>query len=417
LFVFVPIKTDAPVRRTPYVNVGLIVLNAMVFLITTPSQDRTPLFEWAARLKEWGVLAPRHLSLYQFFSYQFLHEDFWHIFGNMVFLWVFGNAVNSKMGNVAYLLFYLAAGVFAGVGFAMTSSSPCLGASGAIAGVTTAYLVLYPHSVVSVFCWLFLYIRLLHVQALLLIVLKIIVWDNVLAPSLFSGGYTTVAYSAHLAGYLFGFSLCFLLLMVHALPRDQYDILALIRRYNQRRQFRTMMSDPHAQAQAQFGRVAQPVSVFSGRPIAVPIADDAVLRLRQEIGDRLSRGAYDEAVEKYEALMVRDPTQVLSRRNMLEIAGQLKSMEKYPQAVSAYEKFLGAYPSDSEAPHAQMMLGILYTKYLQQHDRAEILFRECRQRLTDPDLKALTDQWLGAVLAALGKPPLEDGDGVVGSSA
>lgn len=417
MFVFVPIKTDAPIRRTPVVNVSLIVVNAVIFLATTPMlHGRLPI-QWGQSVRDWGVLDPRNLSLYQFFSYQFLHFDFWHLFGNMVFLWVFGNAVNAKMGNVAYLLFYLAAGVFAGVGFAMTSTSPCLGASGAIAGVTTAFLVLYPQSVVSVFCWIFLFIRFLHVQALLLIVLKIIVWDNIIAPNVLSGGFTAVAYSAHLAGYFFGFTLCSLLLLVKALPRDQYDILALIRRYHQRRQFRTVMADPTAQAQATYGRVARPVSVFSGRPIAVPSADDDVIRMRQEIADRLSRGAYDEAVEKYEALMVRDPTQVLSRRNMLEIAMQLKARERYPQAVSAYEKFLSAYPTDSEAPHAQMMLGILYTKYLHQHDRAEMLFRECRDQLKDPNLRELTDQWLSSVLAALGKPPLSHGGGRTEPSA
>lgn len=404
--IFVPYKTDAPIRRTPAVNVTLIVANVLLFFVTEAFGRNGGVGDaWGESVKNWGVLDPRNLALYQFFSYQFLHGDIWHLVGNMLFLWVFGNAVNSKMGNAAYLMFYLAAGAFAGVGFAMTSSNPCLGASGAIAGVTTAFLVLYPHSVVSVFFWFFVFST-FHIQALWLIVLKIIVWDNILSPNMFAGEMTTVAYSAHLAGYLFGFSLCLLLLMVKALPRDQYDILALIKRYNQRRQFRTLMADPNARAQATLGRVAQPVSVFSGRPIAVPAADDAVIRLRQEIADALSRGANEEAVEKYEALMMRDSTQILSRKNMLDIAMQMKALEKYPQAVSAYEKFLSAYPSDPEAPHAQMMLGILYTKYLQQHDRAEMLFRECRNQLSDPNLRELTDQWLNSVLAALGKPLL-----------
>lgn len=413
MFVFIPYKTDAPVRRFPVVNVSLIVLNVIVFLFTAAfSGHGGKILAWGKAFEEWGVLDPRNLHLHQFVTYQFLHADILHILGNMLFLWVFGNGVNSKMGNVAYLMFYLAAGIFAGAGFVMTSANPCLGASGAIAGVTTAFLVLYPHSMVSVFYWIFIIFDWFHVRALWLIVLKIIVWDNIISPNLLAGGYTAVAYTAHLAGYLFGFSLCLLLLLVKALPRDQYDILALIKRFNQRRQFRTMMADPNARAQATLGRVARPVNVFTGRPVVVSVADDAVIRLRQQVADRLSKGENKEAVEAYEALMARDNSQVLSRKTMLDIAMQLKAFERYPQAVSAYEKFLGAYPNDSEAPHAQMMLGILYTKYLQQHDRAEVLFRECRDQLSDPNLRELTDQWLASVRAALGKSPLADGGGL-----
>lgn len=418
MFLIVPYKTDAPVNRSPFVNISLIGFNVLVALATLPiSSDGRAAFEWGDALHVWGQLKPQDLKLYQFVTYQFLHGDFGHLLGNMLFLWVFGNSVNSKMGNVAYLMFYLAAGIFAGVGFAATSINPCVGASGAIAGVTTAYLVLYPQSLVDVFCWFFLFIRILHIQALLLIVVKVIVWDNIVAPSMLSGGLTTVAHSAHLAGYFFGFSLCMLLLMVKALPRDQYDILALIKRYNQRRQYRAMMANPQAQAQATYGRVAQPAGVFSGRPIAVPAGDHAIIRLRQEIADRLSKGEYAEAIQKYEELMMRDNSQILSRKNMLDLAIQLKTHEKFPQAVSAYEKFLSAYPQDPEVPHAQMMLGILYTKYLQQHDRAEVLFRECRNQLKDPNLQELTDQWLASVLATLGKPALSDGSGLPGPTA
>ena len=78
--------------------------------------------------------------MYQFFTYQFLHADVGHLFGNLLFLWVFGNSVNGKMGNWPYLLFYLAGGVCAAWGWAALNPGPLhlVGASGAIAAVTTA---------------------------------------------------------------------------------------------------------------------------------------------------------------------------------------------------------------------------------------------------------------------------------------
>lgn len=412
MFLFIPVKTDAPIRRRPVVNQALMAINVIVFLATGPfMMSNGAMGDFSRSIQDWGILNPRSLELHQFFSYQFLHGGFWHIFGNMLFLWVFGNSVNSKMGNVAYLFFYLAAGVFAGIGFVVTSDNPCLGASGAIAGVTTAYLALYPHTQVTVWYWLWLYIGQMHIQALMLIVGKMILWDNILAPRMFGGGMDMVAYEAHIAGYLFGFGLCMLLLWLKALPRDQFDILALVKRYNQRRQFRAAMADPNVRAQATYGRVAQPV--FAGRPVAVPVADEKTIRLRKEIADALSRGDYATAVETYESLMAHDGEQVLSRRNMLDIANQLKTMGRFPQAVRAYEKFLKIYPNDAEAPNVRVMLGVLYTKYLEQHERAETLFRECREQFTDPKMRAYTDEWLASVLSALGKPPADLGDAAV----
>ncbi|MFQ5502643.1 MAG: rhomboid family intramembrane serine protease, partial [Phycisphaerae bacterium] len=319
-----------------------------------------------------------------------------------------GNSVNSKMGNAAYLLFYLAAGIFAGVGFVSGAQNPCLGASGAIAGVTTAFLVLFPHSGITTFYWLWFYIGTMHIRAMLLIVAKIILWDNIISPSLSSGhGYSQVAYSAHIAGYFFGFTLCLFLLWIRALPRDQYDILALIKRFYQRQQFKAVMADPNARAQATFGRVAKTVSVHTGRPVearAVAV-DSEVVRLRAEIAELVNRGDYTGAADRYESLVVRDPSQCLPRQNMLMVANQLMTLGRYPQAAAAYEKHLETYPGDRDILQIKFLLGIIYAKYLQQHEAAEGFLRECAKRLTDPDQKKQATEWYQTVLTALGRGP------------
>lgn len=403
----IPIRTDSPIRRIPRVNHAIIAVNILVYLVIDLLAPRLGLGSEDS-LKRRLVIDPQNLELHQFFTYQFLHGDFFHIAGNMLFLWVFGNGVNSKMGHIAYLMFYLACGVFAGVGFASTSEFPCLGASGAIAGVTTGFLVLFPRSAVTVVYWLWLYIGTIQVQALLLIVVKIIIWDNIVAPSLAGdAGFTQVAYSAHIAGYLFGFLWCSFMLLVHALPRDQYDIIALIKRYRQRQQYRVMMADPNAQARAAFGRVARPISAPTGEFVEQPLSPEEmeIVRLRAEIADRLDAHDYTASAEAYQALTVRDPSQCLPRAQMLEVANQLMTMGRYPQAASAYEKYLAAYPADAEKEEVKLVLGIIYAKYLQQPESAQKHLRDALARMTNPDHIRQATHWLDAATNALGPRP------------
>src|SRR5258708_39834073 len=103
----IPIRTDSPLRHTPYMNWALIVANVVMFLIQQASPAVAGLYE----------LSPRDPSLYTFITYAFLHANFMHIAGNMLFLYIFGNNVNDKMGHLAYLAFYLAGAVFAGVAY------------------------------------------------------------------------------------------------------------------------------------------------------------------------------------------------------------------------------------------------------------------------------------------------------------
>ena len=382
----------------PWVNYGLITVNVLIYLITDVIADLAGK-PFGEHFKSRFVLDPSNLELRQFFTYQFLHGGLWHVLGNMLFLWIFGNSVNSKMGQLPYLLFYLACGVFAGVGFAQTSHNPCLGASGAIAGVTTAYLVLFPRANVTVFYWLWFYIGTMQIQALFLIGLKIIMWDNVISPRLSGGEYTEVAYSAHIAGYVFGFVWCSLMLLIRALPRDQYDVIALVRRAYQRQQFRHAMANPDAAARAQFGRVARPVTE---QDFSQPTTMTEVEQLRMEIADLLAARDYEAAAVKYQDLLARDPAQCLSRRSMLDVANQLMIMNRYPQAAAAYEKYLKTYPTDSEVQQVKLLLGIIYAKYLKQYESARRYLRECASRLNNPDQVAQANHWLGEADTALG---------------
>lgn len=144
----IPIQDQNPRRRPPYVTVTLIALNVIVFLFEPLSSNET----WIPFADTWAVIPDQLTSnlpaeLFTIFSAMFLHGGWSHLGGNMLYLWIFGDNIEDRIGPVRYLIFYLLCGVIATIAqVAMDPDStiPNVGASGAIAGVLGAYLVLFP---------------------------------------------------------------------------------------------------------------------------------------------------------------------------------------------------------------------------------------------------------------------------------
>ena len=197
------------------------------------------------------ILVPGYWHYWQFLSYAFLHGGLLHIIGNMFFLYLFGNNINDKLGHVRYVLFYLTGAIVSGVGFrspAPVFPDPTLGASGAIAAVTGAYLVLFPQTQITVLYWIVFFIGTFEIPALYFIGLKLIIWDNIVSRI---GPH--VAYEAHLAGYVYGIGLMLLLLATRILSGTHYDLWVMIRQWNRRRQYRDTVAagyDPFSAAGA-----------------------------------------------------------------------------------------------------------------------------------------------------------------------
>jgi membrane associated rhomboid family serine protease len=396
-----PIRTESTSRRTPHVNYLLIGANVVCFLLfderfTGPAM---------AGLKE------RHLvfqsmqpAFHQFITYQFLHADAWHLLGNLLFLWVFGNSVNGKMGDIPYFLFYVSGGTFAAWGHTVVEQQAfqLLGASGAIAAVTTAYLALFPRSRVTVLVWLFFFIRFFEWPATVIIGLKIIVWDNIVAPGIGASG--NVAYQAHLAGYLFGFVAALGMLFVRAVPRDQFDVLALLRRWYLRREFSTAMSDPASAARARYGTVARVPPNNAQERAHEEHRLDEVAALRGRIGEALERHDIPTATELYENLVAVDPHQCLSARLQLQIAREFYGSGRFPQAAGAFDRFVECYPHSPEAINVRLLLGIIYARDLRQYEIADKHLTQSLETLLDEERRAQCRRWLCDVRAALGRP-------------
>jgi membrane associated rhomboid family serine protease len=135
----IPLRDTQPSHHFPVVTVGLIAVNVLAFFYQI-SLDEFSLNHFVA---EYG-LVPRRLQLTDFVTNIFLHGGWWHLIGNMWFLWIYGDNIEDILGRGKFLLFYVLCGVAAGlvhVLFNLDSRVPTIGASGAIAGIMGAYLV------------------------------------------------------------------------------------------------------------------------------------------------------------------------------------------------------------------------------------------------------------------------------------
>jgi membrane associated rhomboid family serine protease len=356
---FLPISTDNPLRTTPYTNWLLIALNVLAFA----GQKAFPQFD------HFLTLYPSSPHWYSFFTYQFAHANIWHIGGNMLFLYIFGNVVNDKMGHLGYLTFYLAGGVFAGTCYVFTEQHglPMIGASGAISAVTGAYLVLSPRSHVTI-VWIFFFIGKLEIQSMW-VVGFFFVQDLIL-----NGGTDGVAHIAHIGGTLFGFCVCLFFLVTHLLPRDQFDVWALMTRWNKRRQYR--------------GLVSKGFDPFNYKPSAGEAhhrANDAVAEQVQDLRQRINAaiGMHENAVaaDLYTKMKALDDQQVMSRTAQLDIATQLHHDGRLADAAEAYETLLRAYPKLERIEQIELALGLLYARDLQQYPRARELLSRVVERV------------------------------------
>ena len=199
-----PVSDVIPSRTTPVVTVGLIIANVLVFcyqLVLPP----VALQQFVATY----AVVPAWFWWPSLFTSEFLHSGWMHILWNMVYLWIFGDNVEDRLGHVPFLVFYLGAGAIAAVLqilFNPFSGVPMLGASGAIAAVMGAYFVLYPHSRVLTAIFVVIFFDLIEIPAIFFLgiwfLLQLISGVGSLGVSNAAGGGT--AFWAHIGGFVVG---------------------------------------------------------------------------------------------------------------------------------------------------------------------------------------------------------------------
>jgi membrane associated rhomboid family serine protease len=217
-----PLKDDNPTRRTAYLTIGLIVINAVVFLwqFSLGPEGFGAVYQYGAvpaRILGIGdnLPSPAVPEAITLVTAMFLHGGFLHVIGNMLYLWIFGNNVEDVLGRVRFILFYLVCGLIASFSHLLSnvnSQLPMIGASGAIAGILGAYLVLFPRARVHTLFIFFVFIRVIPIPAVFLLIF----WFVLQLFSLGTGG--GVAWTAHIGGFLAGLVLIRLFLRGRPLP-------------------------------------------------------------------------------------------------------------------------------------------------------------------------------------------------------
>jgi membrane associated rhomboid family serine protease len=207
-----PLGDDNSGRRAmPVVTVVLIALNVLVFFLELNGGDRF--------IREWAFIPARFSAnpggdAHTVISSMFMHGGWLHLGGNMLYLWIFGDNIEDAFGTFKFLVFYLVCGIaatFAQYGFTPNSNIPNVGASGAIAGVLGAYLLLFPHARVRVL----VYNQVVALPALVVlgmwIALQVFSGVGSIANTAQTEETGGVAYMAHVGGFAAGFVLCLLL--------------------------------------------------------------------------------------------------------------------------------------------------------------------------------------------------------------
>ena len=208
-----PLYDTVRSHRFPAINLILIVINALAFLYEI-QMDPSALKEF---IFEWGLIPARLLSnpsaaWSTIFTSMFLHGGWFHIINNMWVLFVFGDNVEARMGGIRYLIFYLLCGVAAVLlqTYVLPSSDvPMIGASGAVAGVLGAYLILFPRSRIASLVPILFIFTIIEIPAVIFLLFWFV---SQLYSGLFAiqgGGGSGIAWWAHIGGFIFGIIMVF----------------------------------------------------------------------------------------------------------------------------------------------------------------------------------------------------------------
>lgn len=343
---FLPIGDTPNSTRTPYVNYLLIGINiAVFFFVSLPLMGAAPdladplLRDFLHALGARGAIPARSIleqvsaydlfvfrhgfrpgepSLASLFTAMFLHAGWLHLAGNMLFLWIFGDNIEDRLGRIGYLLAYLGTGIAATVFFALfvpDSQVPLVGASGAISGVLGFYFLWFPRNRVKTFIFLFPFIMTTFLIPARLVLAFYLLIDN-LIPFLATGGQGSgVAHGAHIGGFLAGLGFAYGI--------DRFP--GLVRQQKVRRQWekeRDALRDP-----------------------------------LEEIGRSIRRGDMARAATLYLALEGREERRALPAEDVMSLGQAFHEAGEYDRALTLYRRFIADRPADPDLDRAHLGAG------------------------------------------------------------
>ena len=207
----IPLKDNIPTRTIPIITATLVFVNILIFLWQSfylRQQASIAIYHQyglvprefiSAFTGRWDLIP---LNVGTLFTSMFLHGGFFHLAGNMLFLWIFGNNIEDALGHMRFIFFYVLSGLAAAASqllYDPSSTIPMIGASGAISGVLGAYLLLYPFARIKTLLIIIIFIKIIDMPAVILLTLWFLM--QVLYSMNVEGG---VAWYAHIGGFIFG---------------------------------------------------------------------------------------------------------------------------------------------------------------------------------------------------------------------
>lgn len=362
----IPLTTDRPRRKAPVLIHALVLFNALVFMWMLSVRSGSPADY--IRLLDAFAVARDGFEWHQLLTSAFLHGGWMHLIFNMIVLMALGPNVEDKIGHIGFALLYIVGAAASAAAHILVSDNPAIGASGAIAAITGAYLVLFPKT--RIICFFVFTLSRIAVPAWWFIGISIAI--DLLANGLGSG--SGIAHAAHLGGYFFGIAVTLALLWAKAIEREPYDLFTVLRQKKRRADF--------AQASKAHGEMVQR-RVGADRPESSRVR--AMYEARLRLAELVSGSQMDKACDLYRVFADEfgsdDPGAVLSRDLQLRLAEALVQSGDRTSAVAAYLAFARAYPSDRETPGALLISALMLAEDLGQPAEARRLIEQALPRL------------------------------------
>lgn len=382
--VLIPLTTDRPRRRSPVLIHALVLFNSLVFVWTLSIQAGSA-SAYYDLLTTYAVQR-ENFQWFQLLTSAFLHSGWMHLIFNMLVLMALGPNVEDKMGHVGFALLYIIGSAASGGAHVYMTENAAIGASGAIAAVTGAYLVLFPNT--RIICFFIFTLSRIAVPAWWFIGFSI-------AVDLLANGFGKdegIAHAAHLGGYFFGIGSTMVLLWLHILKREPYDLFTVLRQRKRRADFASAAKSHDHMVQQRVG-AARPESPRT----------KALYEARARIGELVSGGDLDKAADEYRVFVdefgTDEPSSVLSRDLQLRLAEHLMRSGDRASAARAYIGFARSNQFDREAPGAMLIAALILAEDLGKPEEARPLIEEALPKLAGQE-KELAQ----TLLASLGVP-------------
>jgi len=386
-----PIGDDTISRRVPVVNTGIIAINVLVFAaVNVFSNDATTM-----RIIMDHGLKPADLKPSAFLTCMFLHGGWAHIIGNMWFLWVFGEALENRIGHLGYAVFYLVAGIGASgfyLLFTPKSMIPCVGASGAIFGVVTAYAILYPRNQIKMFYWIgWFWAGTFEVSAMWIVgfwfLEQVGMWYLMSEIGMIGGG---IAYAAHIGGAVIGG-------VAAAGIRAWMTEPPLAEEWDSTPAYSGApgawspngFDPPAAQALSPLMNSGPAPAVPGPGPGSVPSFPQDDLAPLDDVAQAFAEGNADKGLQLYQQHLSMRPGIPLAAAAQSVVASTLWERADFPEALDAYREFVARHGGDPEAPQAKFRAAVILSRRMESFDEASKLLLQVVMEHPDPEVVAL----------------------------